>query len=63
MRRIFRDHPEAADNTLLIAERCEISFEKRDLMPRFPVPESHTEGELVRARGAVGHAAPIPGRP
>ncbi len=43
MRHLFRDHPEACDNTLLIAERCEVSFEHRDLMPRFPVPEGETE--------------------
>lgn len=43
MRRLFADYPEACDNTLLIAERCETSFEKRDLMPRFPVPEGETE--------------------
>ena len=27
MRPLFREHPEACDNTLLIAERCEVSFE------------------------------------
>ena len=43
MRHLFRDHPEAVDNTLLIAERCEVNFEHRDLMPRFPVPEGETE--------------------
>jgi DNA polymerase-3 subunit alpha len=43
MRHLFRDHPEACDNTLLIAERCEVGFEGRDLMPRFPVPEGETE--------------------
>ena len=43
MRHLFRDHPEACDNTLLIAERCEVSFEERNLMPRFPVPEGETE--------------------
>ena len=43
MRHLFRDHPEACDNTLLIAERCDVSFEHRDLMPRFPVPEGETE--------------------
>lgn len=43
MRQIFKDHPEACDNTLLIAERAAIGFEKRDLMPRFPVPEGETE--------------------
>ncbi len=43
MRTLFRDHPEACDNTLLIAERCETNFVTRDLMPRFPVPDSETE--------------------
>ena len=43
MRHLFRDHPEACDNTLLIAERCEVNFEHRDLMPRFPVPDGETE--------------------
>src|SRR6476659_4010333 len=36
--------PEACDNTLLIAERCEVSFdESANFMPRFPVPEGETE--------------------
>jgi len=43
MRHLFRDNPEACDNTLLIAERCNVEFPVRDLMPRFPVPEGHTE--------------------
>ena len=43
MREAFADLPGAADNTLLIAERCEVNFEKRDLMPRFPVPSGETE--------------------
>ncbi len=44
MRDIWRDFPEACDNTLLIAERCQVSFaEGRNLMPRFPVPAEETE--------------------
>ncbi|CAN5494605.1 DNA polymerase III subunit alpha [soil metagenome] len=44
MRHIFRDHPEACDNTLLIAERCEVEFNtSANYMPRFPVPEGETE--------------------
>ncbi|CAN5134459.1 DNA polymerase III subunit alpha [soil metagenome] len=36
--------PQACDNTLLIAERCEVSFdESANYMPRFPVPEGETE--------------------
>ena len=38
------DLREACDNTLLIAERCEVSFnESANYMPRFPVPEGETE--------------------
>jgi DNA polymerase-3 subunit alpha len=35
---------EACDNTLLIAERCEVEFnESASYMPRFPVPEGENE--------------------
>lgn len=44
MRQIFRDHPESCDNTLLIAERCEVEFNtSANYMPRFPVPQGETE--------------------
>ncbi|WP_243075291.1 DNA polymerase III subunit alpha [Microbacterium sp. SS28] len=44
MRQIFRDHPEACDNTLLIAERCDVAFDtSANYMPRFPVPDGETE--------------------
>ncbi|EMY34227.1 DNA polymerase III subunit alpha [Arthrobacter crystallopoietes BAB-32] len=44
MRAIFRDFPEACDNTLLIAERCNVEFNtKANYMPRFPVPEGENE--------------------
>jgi DNA polymerase-3 subunit alpha len=37
-------HPEACDNTLLVAERVDVGFtEGQDLMPRAPVPEGETE--------------------
>ena len=39
------DLPEACDNTLLIAERCEVSFTEGSgtYMPRYPVPPGETE--------------------
>jgi DNA polymerase-3 subunit alpha len=39
------DLREACDNTLLIAERCQVSFTEGNgtYMPRFPVPEGETE--------------------
>jgi DNA polymerase-3 subunit alpha len=44
MRQIWRDLPEACDNTLAVAERCAVSFtEGADLMPRFPVPPGESE--------------------
>jgi len=44
MRQLFRDHPEACDNTLLIAERCNVEFDtSANYMPKFPVPEGETE--------------------
>ncbi|WP_396652740.1 DNA polymerase III subunit alpha [Microbacterium helvum] len=44
MRQLFRDHPEACDNTLLIAERCQVEFNtSANYMPRFPVPDGETE--------------------
>ncbi len=42
MRELFRELPEACDNTLLIAEQCDVSFtttaEGANYMPVFPVP-------------------------
>ena len=44
MRELWKDYPEACDNTLLIAERCEVKFQEgANLMPRFSVPENETE--------------------
>ncbi|MGV9769556.1 DNA polymerase III subunit alpha [Microbacterium sp. NPDC003461] len=44
MRQLFRDHPEACDNTLLIAERCDVEFDtSANYMPKFPVPDGETE--------------------
>ncbi|MGG5172957.1 DNA polymerase III subunit alpha [Pseudarthrobacter sp. J1738] len=44
MRELFRDHPDACDNTLLIAERCEVSFNTNaNYMPKFPCPPGEDE--------------------
>ena len=45
MREIFRELPEACDNTLVIAERCDVSFTEGEgrYMPRFPCPEGEDE--------------------
>ncbi len=44
MRQLFSDHPDACDNTLLIAERCNVEFDTTaNYMPHFPVPAGETE--------------------
>jgi DNA polymerase-3 subunit alpha len=44
MRHIFRDNPEACDNTLAIAERASTAFDtSANYMPRYPVPAGETE--------------------
>ncbi|MFP5345728.1 MAG: DNA polymerase III subunit alpha [Actinomycetes bacterium] len=45
MRSLWRELPEACDNTLLIAERCDVTFTEGEgrYMPRFPCPLGETE--------------------
>ena len=50
MRELFKDIPESCDNTLLIAERCNVTLrEGENLLPQFEVPEGHTEDSWLRA--------------
>ena len=46
MRELFAEMPQACDNTLLVAEQCEVQFKTVDegasFMPVFPVPEGET---------------------
>jgi DNA polymerase-3 subunit alpha len=57
------DLREACDNTLLIAERCEVSFTEGNgtYMPRFPVPDGETESSWFRKEVAAGLARRFPG--
>ena len=44
MRELFKEIPESCDNTLLIAERCNVTLrEGENLLPRFEVPAAETE--------------------
>ena len=55
MREIFKDIPEACDNTLLIAERCNVKLrEGENLMPAFGVPVGETEDSWLRKEAARG---------
>ena len=56
MRALFADLPEACDNTLAIAERCEVSFTEGNgtYMPRFPCPAGETEDSWFRHEVQAG---------
>ncbi|MDQ1675561.1 MAG: polymerase subunit alpha, partial [Actinomycetota bacterium] len=44
MRGLWSEFPEACDNTLLVAEKCNVEFtEGADLMPAFPCPEGESQ--------------------
>ena len=58
MREIFRDIPEACDNTLLIAERCNVKLrEDENLMPAFAVPSGESEDSWLRKEAERGLVA------
>jgi DNA polymerase III subunit alpha len=49
MRTLFKDLPDAVDNTLLVAERCNLTLEKGgNLLPHFQVPAGSTTEEFFR---------------
>ncbi|MEN0104265.1 MAG: DNA polymerase III subunit alpha, partial [Curtobacterium sp.] len=55
MRHVFRDNLDACDNTLLIAERCNVEFDtSANYMPKFPVPEGETEHSWFEKEVAKG---------
>ncbi len=58
MRSLFADLPDACDNTLLIAERCEVEFaqRERELMPTFDVPDGETEASWFEKEVYAGLA-------
>jgi DNA polymerase-3 subunit alpha len=62
MRGAFTDEEWQAgcDSTLLIAERTDVSFAKRNLMPKFDPPEGETEESWLRAEVWRGMARRYP---
>ena len=65
MRALFADHPEACDNTLEVAERCNVQLRfGENLLPHFDVPDGHTLESWLRAeveRGAAErYGSPLP---
>ena len=62
MRELWRDFPEACDNTLLIAERCDVQFTEAvgKYMPRFPCPPGENEDSWLVKEVEVGLARRYP---
>jgi DNA polymerase III alpha subunit/intein/homing endonuclease len=55
MESVFGHLPTALTNTLLIAERCDVSFEARDdLRPNVEFPEGMSETEFIRSETLEG---------
>ncbi len=64
MREAMREFPEACDNTVEIAEKCEVELEEAPILPRFPLPEGESEESWFRKRVQEGlerrYGAPVP---
>lgn len=55
MRRVFKDYPQAAENTLRIAERVNLSLDvKGHHLPKFPVPEGSSLADHFAKVARVG---------
>ncbi|MSV49654.1 MAG: DNA polymerase III subunit alpha, partial [Actinobacteria bacterium] len=62
MRELFKELPEACDNTLLIAERCEVTMrEGENLLPRFPVPSGESEDSWLIKESLAGLTSKLGG--
>ena len=63
MRMLFKDIPESCDNTLIIAERCDITMrEGENLLPRFEVPQGETEDSWLVKVANLGLASKLNGQ-
>ena len=58
MAELFADLPEALENSVEIARRCNLTLELgKNYLPAFPVPEGHTVESFLRAQAQAGLAA------
>ena len=57
MRELFPGHPEAIENTMKIAQRCNLEFTFHEYhLPAFPVPEGYTNDAYFRELCETGFA-------
>lgn len=61
MRELFKDVPEAIENTLAIAERCDVKFKLKDEngkaiyhLPSFPTEDGRSQAEEIRSMAFQG---------
>ena len=61
---LFADAPDAVENTLRLAERCNVSLNLGTyFLPDFPVPDEHTLASWIRTQAAEGLAARLEKQP
>lgn len=67
MREALADFPEACDETVRLAEKCDVVLERDSILPRFPLPDGETEESWFRKRVYEGlkkrYGDPIPEEP
>ena len=63
MRKLFAEIPDSCDNTLLIAERCNITMrENENLLPQYSVPKGETEDSWLRKEANLGLSEKLGGK-
>ncbi len=64
MRAAMADFPEACDNTVALAEKCNVELERDSILPRFPLPDGETEESYFRKQVQAGlerrYGTPVP---
>ncbi|MCH4221054.1 MAG: DNA polymerase III subunit alpha [Eggerthellaceae bacterium] len=54
MRAALKDYPEACDNTVELAEKCNVELERTSVLPKFPLPEGETEVSYFKKKCDIG---------
>ena len=64
MREAIAEFPEACDNTVEVAEKCNVILDRDSILPRFPLPEGETEESYFRKQCEAGlrkrYGDPVP---
>jgi len=66
MRLAFQDFPEAIDNTIEVAEKCNVTLSKDLILPTIPLPEGETNESQLKKEAIAGlkvrYGDPLPDR-